>query len=348
LPASSKSQRQWKHKDSSDWETIYIRLHRRHEIPAMFIRLPRGPPVMSEMLYRGKVKQVWSTDDSDLIEFRYTDQISVFDQIIPSLIPRKGESLNRTSCYWFDLVNQRGICDTHVIEMNAPDRLIARRFDVVREPGAIDRSRENVFVPLEVICRHYLAGTAWRRFKRGDLTPEQLGFQDSSQVHEGVKLPEPFLEVSTKFEAFDRNLEREEALEISNLRPEELDDILGIVLEIDNLIQEEVGKRGLIHVDGKKEFALGPGRVPVLVDSFGTLDEDRWWDLEAFEEGRIVQLSKEAVRQHYISTGHHAELKVARDSGSDEPPIPQLPQPIIDETAFLYASMYERLTGQTF
>tara|TARA_X000001036_G_scaffold352524_1_gene333726 strand:+ start:612 stop:1310 length:699 start_codon:yes stop_codon:yes gene_type:complete len=232
--------------------------------------------------------------------------------------------------------------------MNAPDRLIARRFDVVREPGAIDRSRENVFVPLEVICRHYLAGTAWRRFKRGDLTPEQLGFQDSSQVHEGVKLPEPFLEVSTKFEAFDRNLEREEALEISNLRPEELDDILGIVLEIDNLIQEEVGKRGLIHVDGKKEFALGPGRVPVLVDSFGTLDEDRWWDLEAFEEGRIVQLSKEAVRQHYISTGHHAELKVARDSGSDEPPIPQLPQPIIDETAFLYASMYERLTGQTF
>ncbi|MFL2953705.1 MAG: phosphoribosylaminoimidazolesuccinocarboxamide synthase [Candidatus Thalassarchaeaceae archaeon] len=303
---------------------------------------------MSEMLYRGKVKQVWSTDDSDLIEFRYTDQISVFDQIIPSLIPRKGESLNRTSCYWFDLVNQRGICDTHVIEMNAPDRLIARRFDVVREPGAIDRSRENVFVPLEVICRHYLAGTAWRRFKRGDLTPEQLGFQDSSQVHEGVKLPEPFLEVSTKFEAFDRNLEREEALEISNLRPEELDDILGIVLEIDNLIQEEVGKRGLIHVDGKKEFALGPGRVPVLVDSFGTLDEDRWWDLEAFEEGRIVQLSKEAVRQHYISTGHHAELKVARDSGSDEPPIPQLPQPIIDETAFLYASMYERLTGQTF
>ena len=314
----------------------------------MFIRLPRGPPVMSEMLYRGKVKQVWSTDDSDLIEFRYTDQISVFDQIIPSLIPRKGESLNRTSCYWFDLVNQRGICDTHVIEMNAPDRLIARRFDVVREPGAIDRSRENVFVPLEVICRHYLAGTAWRRFKRGDLTPEQLGFQDSSQVHEGVKLPEPFLEVSTKFEAFDRNLEREEALEISNLRPEELDDILGIVLEIDNLIQEEVGKRGLIHVDGKKEFALGPGRVPVLVDSFGTLDEDRWWDLEAFEEGRIVQLSKEAVRQHYISTGHHAELKVARDSGSDEPPIPQLPQSIIDETAFLYASMYERLTGQTF
>ena len=314
----------------------------------MFIRLLHWPMFMSEMLYHGKVKQVWSTDDPDLIEFRYTDQISVFDQIIPSLIPRKGESLNRTSCHWFDLVNDRGICDTHVVEMSAPDRLIAKRFDVVREPGAIDINRENVFVPLEVICRHYLAGTAWRRFNRGDLTPEQLGFQDSSQVHEGVKLPQPFLEVSTKFEAFDRNLERDEALEISNLRPEELDNILKIVLEIDKLIQEEVGKRGLIHVDGKKEFALGPGRVPVLVDSFGTLDEDRWRDSEALEDGHIVQLSKEAVRQHYISTGHHTDLKLARDSGSDEPPIPPLPQSVIDQTASLYASMYERLTGQTF
>ena len=37
---------------------------------------------MSEMMYKGKVKQVWSTDDPDIIEFRYTDQISVFDQIL--------------------------------------------------------------------------------------------------------------------------------------------------------------------------------------------------------------------------------------------------------------------------
>ena len=45
---------------------------------------------MGELLYQGKVKQVWSTGDPDVLEFRYTDQISVYDQIIPSLIPRKG------------------------------------------------------------------------------------------------------------------------------------------------------------------------------------------------------------------------------------------------------------------
>ena len=103
-----------------------------------------------------------------------------------------------------------------------------------------------------------------------------------------------------------------------------------------------------ISVDGKKEFALGPGRVPVLVDSFGTLDEDRWWDAEEYAKGNIVQLSKEFVRQHYVRTGHQEELRLARDSGATDPPIPALPDEVINETAALYASMYERLTGRDF
>jgi phosphoribosylaminoimidazole-succinocarboxamide synthase len=302
---------------------------------------------MSKMIYHGKVKQVWTTTDPDVIEFRYTDQISVFDQIIPSLVPRKGETLNRTSCYWFELIEQEGICDTHVIERNGPERVLARRFDVIREPGAISKDAENVFVPLEVICRHYLAGSAWRRFKRGETTAEELGFPAGAELSEGIKLPKPYLEVSTKFEKFDRLLDRKEALEISNLREEEFDAILEIVVKIDEVIQREVSKAGLIHVDGKKEFALGSGRKPVLVDSFGTLDEDRWWDAAAYAEGEIVQLSKEFVRGHYIETGHHAELSEARKNGTKEPPIPALPQSVIDQTSELYASMFHRLTGQT-
>ena len=114
----------------------------------------------------------------------------------------------------------------------------------------------------------------------------------------------------------------EEALEISNLDPAELDAILAIVLEVDSVIDRETSKRGLIHVDGKKEFALGEGREPILIDSFGTLDEDRWWDADAYEDGEIVQLSKESVRKHYIESGHHSALYEARQSGSPEPPIP--------------------------
>jgi phosphoribosylaminoimidazole-succinocarboxamide synthase len=303
---------------------------------------------MAEMIYHGKVKQVWSTDDPDIIEFRYTDQISVFDQIIPSLVPRKGESLNRASCHWFNLIEEENICETHIIEMNAPDRVRARRFDVVKEPGAISSDRENVFVPLEVICRHYLAGSGWRRYARGAASAEDFGFAPGTVLQEGAKLPSPYLEVSTKFEKFDRLLDRTEALEISNLTEDEFDSILEIVVKVDEIIQREVSKSGLIHVDGKKEFALGKDRTPVLVDSFGTLDEDRWWDAELYEKGEIVQLSKEFVREHYLGTGHHAELRVARNNGTAEPPIPALPQVVIDQTANLYADMFTRLTGEKF
>ena len=301
---------------------------------------------MAEMLYQGKVKQVWSTDDPDILEFRFTNQISVFDQIIPSLIPRKGESLNRTTAHWFKLIEQEGICGTHLVEVNAADRCLVRKVEVIKEPGMIPRDMEWVFVPLEIICRHYLSGSAWRRFQRGELTPEQLGV--AADCEYGAKLEKPFLEVTTKFEAYDRNISNDEALEISNITEDELKAIFDAVLRIDDMIEREAAKNGLIHVDGKKEFALGPNRKVVLVDTFGTLDEDRWWDAEAYANGECIELSKESVRTHYIETGHQTNLKSARDSGAEDPAIPALPQEVIDSTAALYASMYERLTSSPF
>ncbi|DAC19375.1 MAG TPA: phosphoribosylaminoimidazolesuccinocarboxamide synthase [Candidatus Poseidoniaceae archaeon] len=301
---------------------------------------------MGEMLYQGKVKQVWSTDDPDLLEFRFTNQISVFDQIIPSLIPRKGETLNRTTAHWFKLVEEAGICGTHLVEVNAPDRCLVRKVEVIKEPGMVPRDAEWVFVPLEFIIRHYLAGSAWRRFQRGDIDPTVLGIEGEATY--GMKLPNPLVEVTTKFEAYDRFVDREEALAISNITEEEFDNIVRAALAVDEIIETEAAKNGLIHVDGKKEFALGPGRKVVLVDTFGTLDEDRWWDAAAYAEGECVELSKEFVRQHYVDSGHQAALQEARDTGATDPPIPALPQSVIDETAALYASMYERLTSGTF
>ena len=298
------------------------------------------------MLYQGKVKQVWSTNDPDIYEFRFTDQISVFDQIIPSLIPRKGETLNRTTAHWFKLVEEEGICGTHLIELNAPDRCLVRRVDVIKEPGMVPRDAEWVFVPLEFIVRHYLAGSAWRRFQKGDLTAADLGIKDEAIY--GQKLPKPLVEVTTKFEAYDRFVDRQEALEISNITDEEFDSIIEACLKIDAVIEREAAKNGLIHVDGKKEFALGPGRKVVLVDTFGTLDEDRWWDAEKYAEGEQVELSKEFVRTHYIETGHQAELESARNEDREDPPIPALPDNIIQQTADLYSSMYERLTSNKF
>ena len=114
-----------------------------------------------------------------------------------------------------------------------------------------------------------------------------------------------------------------------------LTQLLKHAFKIDAVIEREAAKNGLIHVDGKKEFALGPGRKVVLVDTFGTLDEDRWWDAEKYAEGEQVELSKEFVRTHYIETGHQAELESARNENREDPPIPALPDKIIQQTADL-------------
>jgi len=237
-------------------------------------------------------------------------------------------------------------CASHLVEVNAADRCLVRKVKVIKEPGAIPRDMEWVFVPLEVIVRHYLSGSAWRRFQRGELSAEALGVSPDCEY--GVKLEKPFVEVTTKFEAFDRNIGREEALQISNITEEEYEAIVSAALAVDEIIEREAGKNGLIHVDGKKEFALGTNREVVLVDTFGTLDEDRWWDAAAYANGECIELSKEFVRSHYIETGHQAALQAARDADAEDPPIPALPESVIEETAALYASMYERLTSQSF
>ena len=86
----------------------------------------------------------------------------------------------------------------------------------------------------------------------------------------------------------------------------------------------------------------------MLIDTFGTLDEDRWWDAVEYEAGKMEELSKEVVRQYYRGTGYHAELMEAREKGLPEPDIPALPQEVVDQVAKLYADMYERITGEKF
>ena len=72
---------------------------------------------------------------------------------------------------------------------------------------------------------------------------------------------------------------------------------------------------------------------------------DHVLDLEHIARTRKLE---EFVREHYIDIGHHEALYDARERGIEEPPIPALPQEMVDRTAQLYASMYERLTGAEF
>ena len=289
-----------------------------------------------QLIRKGKVKEVYALNDTELL-FLFTDSISVFDKIIPSKIPRKGETLCKSAAFWFEKI---GNIKNHYLSCE-DSRMRVRRFNIISNPKVED---ENYLIPLEFITRYYVAGSLYDRLKSGKLDYKILGF--SSMPEYGEKLPEPYFEITTKFESYDRKVSFEEAREIGGLTQSEIEDIREIILKVDEIMVNEVGKRGLLHVDGKKEFALGEGRKIYVVDTFGTLDEDRWWDKDAYERGEIVQLSKEFVRQYYREIGYYEKLKRAREEGKEEPEIPPLPRDMVDKVSRLYVDMYERITGR--
>ena len=295
-------------------------------------------------LRMGSVKEVY--DLGRELEFRFTDKISVFDKVIPSLIPHKGETLCKEGVYWFQRAKKMGI-PTHFEKFLPPNGMLVNKVDVI-QPEKIKPESGNYLIPLEVICRWYAAGSIYDRLVRGDVLPEDLGFPKGRKVEYGEPLPEPYIEVSTKLERVDRLLDKAEALKISRLSPEEYDQIRETVLKIDEDIKREVEARGLIHVDGKKEFAFDDERNVMVVDVYGTADEDRFWDKAKYEEGEFADLSKEYVRQHYRKIGYKDRLYGARERKEAEPDIPALPEDVIGQTSKIYIKLFEMITGEKF
>ncbi|HLE96108.1 MAG TPA: phosphoribosylaminoimidazolesuccinocarboxamide synthase [Candidatus Thermoplasmatota archaeon] len=300
-----------------------------------------------QLLRTGKVKEVFEVSDKEL-EFRFSDNISVFDKVIPTQVPKKGETLCRTSAHWFEVVEKELGIPTHFLGLKGPDRMRVRRVEVVQVPD-ITPDSTSFLIPLEVICRHYVAGSLHDRLKSGKIRARQLGFRTDDVPKYGTRLPEPFLEFTTKLEKTDRELSEAEAQAISKLSDDEFAELKDLVIEIDALIEDEVAPRGLVHVDGKKEFGMDADRQFMLLDTFGTADEDRWWDKAAYEaNGETKELSKEFVRQHYRATRYHEALSEARAKGRPEPPIPPLPPDVTRQVTEIYVRLYERITGKPF
>jgi phosphoribosylaminoimidazole-succinocarboxamide synthase len=298
------------------------------------------------LVRKGKVKEVYE-DTEDTLRFVFTDQISVFDKVIPTLIPFKGETLNRTSARWFSIVEEMGLL-THFLEMPSPNEMRVKKVEVITDYSKMDICTKGYLIPMEFICRHYVAGSLLDRIKAGKLPPEDLGYPNGHVPKHGDKLPQPFFEVTTKLEKVDRKLELDEALKISGLTREEFDGVKETVLKIDDRIAKEVKPRGLIHADGKKEFSFDSNRDLMIIDTFGTADEDRFWDAKAYEEGKLVELSKEFVRQHYRRTGYLEKLEAAREAKRPEPDIPGLSDEMRDQVSKVYIDIFERLSGQKF
>jgi len=308
----------------------------------------------------GKVKKVYEVAD-DAFLFVFTDKISVFDKVIPSLIPGKGGSLNGCSSFWLNKADKMGV-NTDFIAMPARNQMLVRRAgafprkaDGEPDYSWADKSRANYQIPLEVIGRDYIVGSMYKRLQKGVVKPEALGYPsgyDPKKIKKGEKLPRRLIEVTTKFEKVDRPVPVDEAFRIAGMTPSEYNEMKEIVNKMFDKMAAEVEPRGLIHMDGKMEFAFGEHRELMLIDTFGTGDEDRFVDKAAYEasegqiEYNIIEKSKEYVRKYYHCSGYQDALEEARKNKQPEPDIPALPAGQIAEAARLYLELEKTMTGE--
>src|SRR2546422_3171032 len=122
-----------------------------------------------KLLQKGKVKEVYEVSDDEL-EFAFTDQISVFDKVIPSLVPHKGKTLCRTSAYWFNVVQGLGI-RTHFLRVAEGNRMRVRRVQVIYEESKISPRNPDHLIPPEGIAPYYAAGSPHDPPKGGRARP---------------------------------------------------------------------------------------------------------------------------------------------------------------------------------
>ena len=272
-----------------------------------------------ELLHSGKIRDVYA-DRGDIVLVA-SDKVSVYDVVLPTLIPDKGKILTQLSLWWFDQLS--GIVPNHVISAT----------DVPQEwAGRAIRCRRLNMLPVECIARGYLAGLGLDSYKAaGSISGVQL----PGGLAEGSQLPEPVFTPTTKATSG-----HDEFIGLADVEAEVGADtareLRRLTLEVYRRGAQIAAARGIIIADTKLEFGLAPDSTIVLADEVLTPDSSRFWAASEWQPGGPQRyLDKQFVRD-WSSTITGWDRKA---------PGPEVPQDIVDATRARYIEVYERLTG---
>jgi phosphoribosylaminoimidazole-succinocarboxamide synthase len=186
-------------------------------------------------------------------------------------------------------------------------------------------------LPVECIVRGYLAGSAWAEYqKQGTVCGVRMppGLQESEQF------PEPLFTPTTKAEVgHDENLSMQEYADLLGLETANAVRLRSLALY--KYGAQFARERGIIIADTKFEFGLIDGE-PIVIDEALTPDSSRFWEAADHQPGKHQEaFDKQYVRDWLLQSGWNRE-----------PPGPELPAHVVEETSRLYREVYRRLTGE--
>ncbi len=271
-----------------------------------------------ELYKRGKVRDVFFLEDKLL--FVATDRISAFDWVLPTPIPGKGKVLNGLSVFWFKKTEK--LVKNHFITDNPAEFGI----DVPEIKGRSMVVERTEVIPFECIVRGYLAGSAWRSYKKTGMVGE---YKLPEGLREAEKFEEPLFTPTTKAEAgHDKDVTFKEMED--KLGSEKARFLREKSIELYLFARDYLERKGIILADTKFEFGIKDGEI-ILIDEIFTPDSSRFWPLDSYIPGKPqLDLDKEFVRQYLLSTGW--------DRNS---PPPELPPEIVERTKERYEKLYK-------
>ncbi|MFN5061423.1 MAG: phosphoribosylaminoimidazolesuccinocarboxamide synthase [Pseudomonadota bacterium] len=255
------------------------------------------PPALGETnfdwlgpVYRGKVRDSYLTGTKRVLIA--TDRLSAFDRII-STIPGKGQVLTGMAAYWFG--QSKDIVANHLVGVPDPSVMVVKDVSII---------------PIEVVVRGFLAGSAWRDYEAGRLVS---GHRIGPGMSQFEQLPAPLVTPFTK-EAVgkhDMPISESELLARGLVGREQWEEIRAAALRLFELGTKEVASRGLLFADTKYEFGLLNGQI-VLADEIHTLDSSRFWVKASYENNLSAgeppeMLDKEPIRRWLIERGFMGE-----------------------------------------
>ena len=205
-----------------------------------------------KLLYEGKAKQVYATQDPGLLIVAYKDDATAFDGRKRGTIQGKGAINNRMTNLLMARLEREGI-PTHLVEELSGRETLVKKVSII---------------PVEVIVRNIAAGSFSKRYG----------------VEEGLVFDAPTLEFSYKNDALgDPLLNDDHAVALGLASREELALIRRYALAVDRLLEDIWRTCGITLVDFKVEFGRLEDGTILLADEISP-DTCRLWDAETQEK----------------------------------------------------------------
>ena len=276
--------------------------------------------VPSAPFKRGKVKDVYDLGKDQLL-FVFSDRVSAYDVVLPSVIPRKGEVLCKLAAFWFNYLKT----PHHMVRLDDSNKMVVKKLKMI---------------PVECVVRGYLYGSLHERLVKGEISLPVKPVLAS-------RLPEPIFDPTTKSDVKDEPITPEQIEDEGWLDPEQIGALKETSISIYNVMSNRAEEAGFILADLKLEFGFDEEGNILLADSIGP-DEFRLWPKDQYEPGKVQEsYDKQPIRDWLAKMGYKKTLDEARKAGKPTPRPPELPPELVASTSRRYVVAYERLTGLT-